>query len=373
MKAKILFVVNVDWFFVSHRLPIAIAAKEAGYEVHVACQLTDKADVLTSAGFVLHELKLQRSGTSISAELKTFISIWKLISKLKPSLIHMITIKPVLYAGIVSRFYSVARVASISGLGFVFIAEGFKAKLLRFFISLLYRFALKNSATKVIFQNNTDKQLFISQKIIEESATVTIRGSGVDLNSYRISDEPEGLPVFLLLARLLIDKGVLEFVEAARLLKAKGVGCRMVLVGDTDENPKSVTKQQINSWVSDGLVEYWGYTNDVNSTYANCHVAVLPSYREGLPKSLIEAAACGRAVITTDVPGCRDAIVPDETGLLVQVKKPEQLAAAIEKLCVESQLRRQLGKNGRRLAEAEFDVSNVVGIHLKLYYELLGS
>lgn len=372
MKAKILFVVNVDWFFVSHRLPIAVAAKRAGYEVHVACQLTDKADILVSSGFVVHELKLERSGTSIVAELKTLFSIWRLISKLKPSLIHMVTIKPVLYAGIASRFFRVARVASISGLGFVFIAEGFKAKLLRFFISLLYRFALRNLATRVIFQNNTDKQLFISRKIIEENAAVTIRGSGVNLNNYVVSEEPAGAPVFLLLARLLVDKGVLEFVEAAKLLKARGLDCRMVLVGDTDENPKSVTKQQIDSWVSDGLVEYWGYSKDVNSTYANCHVAVLPSYREGLPKSLIEAAACGRAVITTDVPGCRDAITPDETGLLVEVKNAEQLADAIEKLSVNKHLRLKLGLSGRRLAEAEFDINTVVNIHLKLYQELLG-
>lgn len=371
MRPRILFIVNVDWFFLSHRLPIAIAAQNAGFDVHIACQLTEKGKLIKNYPFVLHELALERSSTSPLTEVKTFLAINFLIKKVAPDIIHAITIKPVIYSCLASRFKKVARVASISGLGFIFIAEGFKAGLIRAVVSFLYKIALKRKQTKVIFQNPTDKSLFTSQGIIAEEQSVIVRGSGVDLTSYQISAEPEGIPVVVLLARLLIDKGIIEFVEAARILKAKKTPCRMVLVGDVDENPKSVSRQQIEQWVSDGLVEYWGYTSDVNSTYARSNIVVLPSYREGLPKSLIEAAACGRAVITTDVPGCRDSITANETGLLVPVKNPEALADAIEILCMNRALRQQFGVSGRRLAENVFDINAVVQQHLELYNNLL--
>lgn len=371
MRPKILFVVNVDWFFLSHRLPLALAAQSLGFEVHIACQFTARGQDIKNYNFVLHELTLERSGTSLRTEAKTYLSINSLIKMIKPDLIHAVTIKPVLYSCIASRFKNIGRVASISGLGFIFIAEGVKASLSRFMISFLYKIALKRKHTKVIFQNPTDRDLFIRQGIIPEEDAVIIRGSGVDLSKYQITVEPEGIPVVVLLARLLIDKGVLEFVEAAKKLKLKNVQCRMVLVGDIDENPKSVTMYQIEQWVSDGYIEYWGYTDDVNKTYSQANVVVLPSYREGLPKSLIEAAACGRSVITTDVPGCRDAIVANETGLLVPVKNASALADAIEKLCVDKELRRRFGVAGRHLAENVFDIRAVVQQHIQLYNGLL--
>lgn len=371
MKKRILFVCNVDWFFVSHRLPIAIAAHNAGFDVHIACQLTNKKEELERYGFTVHKIPLDRSGTSVINELQTIFSIFRLVKKVSPLLMHVITIKPVLYAGIVARVLGISKVASISGLGFVFIAEGMKSRLLRAFVSALYRFSLNNKKTRVIFQNTTDRDLFTSQSITTEEQTLIIRGSGVDLDTYEVADEPEGSPVVILLARLLIDKGVHEFVQAASILKSKGVNCRMVLAGDTDENPKSVSKTQIHEWVSKGLVEYWGYTSDVNKTYAESHIAVLPSYREGLPKSLIEAAACGRAVITTDVPGCRDAITPNETGLLVPVKSTVELADAIERLCMDEKLRRTYGMAGRQLAERAFNIQSVILTHLSVYEDLL--
>ncbi|MEJ6518154.1 glycosyltransferase family 4 protein [Shewanella bicestrii] len=371
MRPKILFVVNVDWFFVSHRLPIAVAAQNFGYDVHIACQVTDKKQELEGYGFTVHSISLERSGTSVLKEFQTMLSIYRLIKKISPSLMHMITVKPVIYAGIAARILGVSKVASISGLGFVFIAEGFKSKLLRSLITILYKLALNDGKSRVIFQNDSDKGLFIRRGIISDSNTLIVRGSGVDLDKYQVKPEPESYPVIVLLARLLIDKGVLEFVQAAEILKSKGVPCKMVLAGDTDENPKSVNKNQIADWVNKGIVEYWGYSKDVNSTYANCHIAVLPSYREGLPKSLIEAAACGRAVITTDVPGCRDAITPNKTGLLVPVKSSLELALAIETLCNDSKLRQSLGQEGRQLAEQAFDIKSVIQIHLNLYADLL--
>lgn len=371
MKKKILFVVNVDWFFLSHRLPIAIAAQDLGHEVHIACQFTDKGFELHQYGFVLHELPLARSSTSVFKELKTLVAISKLLMRLKPDLIHSVTIKPVLYAGLASRFSNASRVASISGLGFVFIAEGFKANFTRKLISIFYKFALNREKTKVIFQNPDDKALFVKAGIIAEQHSVLVRGSGVDLDKYVVENEPDGKPVVMLLARLLFDKGVMEFVEASKILKVNGVECRMVLVGEVDENPKSVSKTQLQEWVDGGLIEYWGFSSNVSDSYSKANIVVLPSYREGLPKSLIEAAACGRAVVTTDVPGCRDAITPDETGLLVPVKNASALAESIAKLCVEHDLRQQLGAAGRQLAEREFDINSVVRQHITLYQQLL--
>ncbi|UJF23146.1 glycosyltransferase family 4 protein [Shewanella sp. OMA3-2] len=370
MKKKLLFIVNVDWFFLSHRLPIALAAKQQGYEVHVACQMTKKGEALHHHGFVLHELPIVRNGTSLLQEYKTFSSIRKLVRKINPSLMHAITIKPVLYGGLATRFSTIPLVASISGLGYIFISEGVKATITRTLVAFLYRLALKRINIRVIFQNPTDKQLFESDNIIDAEQALIIRGSGVELDKYQVIEEPKGAPVVMLLARLLIDKGVLEFIEAARLLKEQDVVCRMVLVGNLDENPKSITKHQLAAWVDSGLVEYWGFSSNVNDSYAKSNIVVLPSYREGLPKSLIEAGAAGRAVITTDVPGCRDAITPNVTGILVDVKDAVSLATEIRRLCKDNQMRSAMGKEGRLLAESEFDIKTVISKHLDLYREL---
>lgn len=369
MQKKLLFVVNVDWFFVSHRLPIALAAQQQGYEIHLACSFTDQADYLTSLGFILHPIELSRSGTRLWHEFGTFRRIFQVLRAIKPDIAHFVTIKPVLYGGLASRLLKIKqRVASISGLGYIFIARGAKASALRFFVSLMYRLALRSDKTRVIFQNPDDKQLLLDMGAITPEQVVMIRGSGVDLNHYQMQPEPAGIPVVMLVARLLIDKGVLEFVEAARQLKAEGASLRMVLVGDTDEgNPKSVTTTDLANWTAEGVLEHWGYQKDINNTMAQAHIIVLPSYREGLPKSLIEAAACGRAVITTDVPGCRDAITPNETGLLVPVKESAGLVTAIKHLVANPQLRQQMAFAGRELAEQVFDIRQVIAKHLEIY------
>lgn len=369
MSKRLLFIVNVDWFFVSHRLPIALAAQKAGYDIHLACNFTDQADYLRSLGFTLHQLDLSRSGTGLLSEMTAFSGIFNMLRVVRPDVVHLVTIKPVVYGGIASRLLNIRqRVASISGLGYLFIATGLRASILRKAVSLLYRFALRTPDTKVIFQNPDDRQLLISQGIIEPEQAVMIRGSGVDLSRYQVMPLPEGAPVVMLVARLLIDKGVLEFIEAARTLRQSLPDVRMVLVGDTDDgNPKSVNSADIADWVAQGIVEHWGYQQDINATMAKANIVVLPSYREGLPKSLIEAAACGRAVITTDVPGCRDAITPGETGVLVPVKNAAALADAIKSMVEQSAVCEKLGVAGRQLAESAFDIKAVIDTHLKLY------
>jgi glycosyltransferase involved in cell wall biosynthesis len=365
---KILFIVNVDWFFISHRLPIALATIKQGYEVHVACEITDKKTMLESLGLIVHPLTLSRSGTGIFSEFKTLKQLFTIIKLVGPDITHSITIKPVLYGNIISRLLRVpTRVASISGLGYVFIASGIKAKFFRVFIALLYRSALSDAKT-VIFQNSSDRDVLKKLRAIKPEQELFIRGSGVDLSLYPVLPEPKDKLVVMLVARLLIDKGVYEFVKAAEIIKAQVDNVRMVLVGSPDPgNPSSVTMLKIKSWVDADIIEYWGHSSEVATTMSKSNVIVLPSYREGLPKVLIEAAACGRAVVTTDVPGCRDAIEPNETGLLVDVKSASSLASGVLILINNDNLRYKFAKNARKLAERDFNINDVVSMHLSIY------
>jgi len=368
MQKKLLFIVNVDWFFVSHRLPIAIKAIEMGYDVHLACGVTTMLDKLTLEGIVVHPLALSRSGTSLLGELKILADLFKIIKNVNPDIVHSVTIKPVLYGNIVAQLLNVPlRVASISGLGYVFITSGIKSKIFRSFIAAMYRVAL-TGAEAVIFQNKSDRDVLMLMGGVSSEQTVFVRGSGVELDQYAVVDEPRDSSVVILVARLLIDKGVNEFVSAAKILKSKRPDIRMVLVGEVDlANPKSIEIAQLSSWIEDGVVEHWGYCENIAKTMAKANIVVLPSYREGLPKSLIEAAACGRAVITTDVPGCRDAIEPNRTGLLVPVKAVEPLVAAILKLIDDVELRRRFSLRARQFAEENFNINDVVDKHLAIY------
>ncbi|WP_351123780.1 glycosyltransferase family 4 protein [Shewanella sp. T24-MNA-CIBAN-0130] len=368
---KLLFIVNVDWFFISHRLPIALAAIKQGYEVHLACGITNRKAELETLGLVVHSLSISRSGTSLLKELKVIKEMNTIVEKVAPDAVHLVTIKGVVYGGLVTRFKKIkVRIASISGLGFVFIDKGFKALILRFLITKLYRIALNSSNTKVIFQNENDKAIFIKNNIIKPEQSLIIRGSGVDLEKYKYLPEPSGEKVIMFLARLLKDKGLVEFCEAAITLKKSGFKGRFVLVGDIDlYNPNSLNQQELNNYVNSGYIEHWGFSTNVAEIIAHSHVMVLPSYREGLPKSLIEAAACGRAVITTDVPGCRDAITPNLTGILIPVKSSEAIIYAIQTLCDNDDTRIIMGKKGRALAESCFDIADVIETHLKLYKE----
>lgn len=372
MKKKLLFIVNVDWFFVSHRLPIALAAMQEGYEVHLGTALTGKEYALRQAGIAVHGLPISRSGTNLIAELSTLRAIFSLLRQVRPDIVHLVTSKSVLYGGLVARIRKVpAVVASISGLGFVFIASGIKSSLMRSTVSLLYRIAFGKKNLRVIFQNPDDRDTLLRLGGVTPEKTVIIRGSGVDLAEYPALPEPDGVPVVTMAARLLWDKGVGEFVAAARLLKDKGVNARFLLIGDPDaHNPASVSSDVLASWRSDQIVELLGFRSDIAEVFSCSHVVVLPSYREGLPKVLIEAAACGRAVVTTDVPGCRDAIIPDETGLLVPVRDPQALADAIQKLLENHSLRQSMGRAGRRLADEAFDIRRVVDKHLAIYQDL---
>lgn len=367
---RLLFVVNVDWFFLSHRLPIALAARDAGYEVHLATALTGPAEAIESHGITLHPLNIDRRSAGPWNAWVLWRDLARLFRRLRPDVLHLVTIKPVLLGGLAARETGVPKViAAISGLGFIFTARGALARLRGLMVAGLYRIALRRPGVRVIFQNGDDQAMLQRHAGIADEQVVRIRGSGLDVAAWPVRPQPSGPPVVLMAARLLIDKGVREFVEAAQRLKGHQ-GVRFVLVGDPDPgNPTSIAQAQLDQWVASGAVEWWGHRSDMAEVLANAHIVVLPSYREGLPKVLIEAAASGRAVVTTDVPGCRDAIETDSTGLLVPARDGQALAEAVRGLLDDPARCAAMGQAGRKLAEQAFDVSGVIARHLALYGE----
>ncbi|MFD4837250.1 glycosyltransferase family 4 protein [Achromobacter sp. NPDC058515] len=366
----LLFVVNNPAFFMSHRVPVALAAQRAGYDVHVATMDGPAVADIQALGMTHHPIPMTRSGKHPLQELGTLLALIRLFRRLRPQVVHLVTIKPVLYGGIAARLTRVpGMVAAISGLGFVFLSNSLKMRLVRSVVARLYRIALGHPNSRVIFQNANDRDLLKSLGAVRDDQVVIIRGAGVDLNAYGASPEPPAPPVVVtMVARLLRDKGVQEFVQAARLLRERGVPVTMQLVGGVDAgNPTSATEEDVQAWRREGCVQALGERSDVAALYSASHIAVLPSYREGLPKSLIEAAACARAVVTTDVPGCRDAIEPGVTGLLAPVRDAQALADAIARLAGDTALRQAMGAAGRALAEREFDIERVARKHVELY------
>lgn len=375
MNRRLLFIVNVDWFFLSHRLPIALEAMRQGYEVHIAVSITNRLAELSSYGFTVHPLTISRGRTSIKNELITFLQVFRLLKQIRPDVVHLVTIKPVLFGGIAARLTNVrAVIAAISGLGFVFVDDGYRAKVRRLLVGGLYRLALGRSNLKVIFQNSSDRDCLARLARLPSHSIEMIRGSGVDLSRYLPTPLPQGIPVVVMASRLITDKGVWEFVQAARLLRERGILARFCLVGTIDpDNPASLTNADLDKLHAEGVVELWGQRTDMEKVLAQAHVMALPSYYgEGLPKVLIEAAACGRAIVTTDMPGCRDAVEPGKTGLLVPAHDALALANALQYLLSNSERCAAMGQSGRDLAEREFNLDQVVARHVKIYDEMLG-
>jgi glycosyltransferase involved in cell wall biosynthesis len=373
MTRKLLFVVNVDWFFLSHRLPIALEAQRRGFEVHIATRLTDKLSELQRHGLIVHVLALDRNGAGLANAWLTGFQLWRVIKAVQPDVMHLVTIKPILLGGLMARLLAVpALVVAVSGLGYVFMSHGSTAFVRRWLVGVLYRLALAHRNLVVIFQNADDRQRLTEIAHLPGSSAVTLRGSGVDLVQFVPRPLPQGEAVVVLAARLLADKGVFEFVQAARLLKAQGCRAQFVLVGTIDPaNPTSVSQAELDAWVREGVVAWWGHRSDMVQVLSAAQIVVLPSYREGLPKVLLEAAACGRAVVTTDVPGCRDAIEPGVTGLLVPVCDAPALAYAMLELINDRARCETMGNAGRALALRAFDVNQVVDAHLQIYADLM--
>jgi glycosyltransferase involved in cell wall biosynthesis len=290
----------------------------------------------------------------------------------RPDLVHLVSMKPVIWGGIAARVLGIAAVAAaVTGLGYLFIRQGHAAELQRAVLVRLYRLALGHPNLRVIFQNDDDRDEFLSRRMVDAGKVVMIRGCGVDLARFAPSPEPAGPPVVMFPARLIGDKGVGEFLAAVAALKPRHPAARFVLVGRTDPlNPTAMRDADIQALADRGLVEWWGFSTDMPATLARAAIIVLPSYREGLPRGLIEAAACRRAIVTTDVPGCRDVVRHEVNGLLVPARDGAATAAAIARLLDDPALRDRLATAGRAIAESEFSVEGFVERSLAAYLSM---
>ena len=369
MNKKILFVVNDDWFFISHRLPIAIKAKELGYDVHIATGSYKGPSKFSVYGFEHHVFFINRAKINLFSDVRTIFSLFKLYKKISPDLVHHVTIKPVLYGGIASRLARVPTVISaISGLGIIFIQQGFKAKIRRMIVAMLYQLALGGGNVIVIVQNQDDRQIIQRLGRLSNHQMKLIKGSGVDLEMFKFSNIPnKTIRKVVLLARMLKDKGVVEFYEAAKILKHKYNDVEFILAGDIHDNPSSLAKSELDLWNAEGVVKWIGHVDNPIEVLNDADIIVLPSYREGLPKVLLEASSVGRPIITTDVPGCRDAVLVNKTALIVPIKNPEALSLAIQRLLDDVELRAIFGKNSRKFMEENFSIDSVVQKHIDIY------
>lgn len=372
---RLLYFVNIPRFFVSHRLPLAQAAQAAGYEVHITTSSHDTENVarIQASGLTYHPLTMSQHGTNPLNEVKALQSTIALYRRLKPDIVHQVSIKPVLYGGLAARVVGIpAMVSAMSGLGYVFIGPGTKPRLLRLLVTPLLKTALSHRNSRMIFQNPDDQARFIRLGLIEAARTVLIRGSGVDTNVFTAQPEPDDTPVVMFAGRLMWPKGLGDFVEAARRLKGQA---RFVVVGYPEPtSPDSVPLDELETWQREGLIEWWGKRDDMPRVYSQAHVVCLPStYGEGVPKVLIEAAACGRPIVTTDTPGCREIARGGQNALLVPPYDVKALTVALERLIHDGNLRRALGAKGRQIVEAEFSLTLVNTATLGVYADLLGN
>lgn len=362
---KVLMVTNDLDFFWLQKSRLAKALVRAGNSVSVVGPLKtfsgSNSDRAVREGFEYIPLPLDRSSMSPLRELRTFLKLVSIYRRARPDLVHHFTIKPVIYGSIAARITRVPRVInSVTGLGYVFTSQDFWSGLRRALISLLYRTALRSRRVQVIFENAEDRGQFVSKGLLQSERAHVIRGAGVDLKQFSPAPEPEGEPVVVLAARMLWDKGIGEFVQAVSLLKGRGLRFRAVLAGPLDPaNPAHIPEEQLRSWSAEGHVEWIGFQEDMPRVYRDSSIVCLPSYREGLPLSLLEALASGRPIVTTDVTGCREVIVDGLNGFSVPVRTVEPLAEALARLVTNPELRRKMGAGGRKMAEEQFSSESV--------------
>lgn len=374
-QPKLLFLVTEDWYFCSHRLPIARAARDAGFAVTVATRVNHHGDAIRAEGFALVPLGWERANSNPLREIAALAEIIQVYRRVRPDIVHHVAVKPALVGSLAARLAGVPRmVNAIAGLGFVFASRSLKARILRPLISLGFRALLNGKRSRVIVQNPDDEQLLIDRRLVAPERLVLIKGSGVDLDRFHpLPEPPAGPPVAALVSRMIWDKGIGILVEAARLLKARSVALKVVLAGQPDpENPASIGADQLRAWHDEGIVEWVGFCDDVPELWARSHIAVLPSwYGEGVPKSLLEAAAAGRPLVAVDGPGLREVVQNGVTGLLVPPRDAGALADGLQRLAEDAGLRHRLGQAARNLAEREFGEDTVIRGTLELYRTLL--
>jgi len=373
---RILFIVSEDWYFVSHRLHLAQKAISKGYHVTLLANVGKSQNLIEDSGIDVIPWSLQRNSYNLAREINSILEVIKAINHVKPSLIHAVALKPILYSAVASIFTGLkCRVFAFAGLGFVFTSEKLFVKFCRVPIVFAMRLLIKNKYSSIILQNQDDINTLLHLRMIKENSISLIQGSGVDTTIFfPTNDQVIGsTPLIILPARLLWDKGIGDFVNAANILKRKHVDARFILVGQRDiHNPASISESQISEWVESNIVEYWGFEENMSIILNKATIVCLPSYREGFPKVLLEAASCAKPIVTTDVPGCRQAIENDISGLLVPPKNPQALADAIEKLINDKSLCKKMGERGLERVKIELSQDIIANKTINLWERILG-
>lgn len=370
--AKILYLVAEDWFFCTHFIERAAAARAAGHEVAVMTRLDRHGEAITARGLRVIPWVFDRRSMNPLREVRSVAEVARVYREERPDLVHHFALKPVLYGSLAARVAQVGAVVNAPvGMGYIFSSDDLRARLLRLPMRLALRLLVNPPGSRVVFENPDDRDAMIAAGWVRAADAVLIRGAGVDLAAFDPAPEPEGVPMVTLTARMLRDKGVGEFVEAARILKREGVSARFILAGAPDPgNRAAIAEETLRAWAAEGAVDYLGFQADVPALLRQSAIVCLPSYREGLPKALLEALAAARPIVTTDVPGCRETVIPDVNGLLVPARDPSALAAALGALLRDPARRKIMGAAGRRLAETEFSNARVVAETLRVYRDL---
>ncbi|MGN7614554.1 glycosyltransferase family 4 protein [Magnetococcales bacterium HHB-1] len=382
-KPRLLLFITEDWYFYSHRLPLARIAKSAGFDVLIATRMNQYETLIRQEGFYPIPLKLRRQGASIIHELLSLIEIIRIYQREKPDIVHHVALKPILYGALAARIARVKGVIhAFAGLGFVFTSSSKKAQRLRPWIERFIRLLLNHGHSRILVQNQTDREILsrLTRRTVAEIDCIP--GSGVDIEAFYPTAAPSSHggeqhnnPVTVtVVSRMLKDKGIYEFVAAGDQLRKQGLNVHLQLVGGVDtSNPSAIDPKQLRRWQKEGKIVWLGERKDIAKIWQQSDIAVLPSHREGLPKALLEAAACGRPVVTTDVPGCRDAIIPDKTGLLAEVHNPDSLAKALETLIKDPLKRQRMGMKGRQYILQYHTQERVAEAVLALYKYLLSA
>jgi len=369
-KKKILFIVNQAKYFISHRLVIAREAQKKGYDVHVAVPFKDEFETLKKEDVRLHNIHISRTGLNLFGEIFSMLSIWKIILLTKPDIVHLISIKSVIYGGVIARIHKIPSVMAISGLGYL--SSSGKDSYIKSIVEFLFGLSLNKINNKVILQNKSDRQALEEIGALKKDQSILIPGSGVNIFKYKATPIPSDTPLILMPSRMLWDKGVGVFVEAAKIIKSKNISVRFVLAGPYDpENPSSIPLKVLNDWNNEKIIEWWGDRKDMPYVYQQSHLVVFPShYGEGVPKVLLEAASSARPIITSDTAGCSDIIEDQVNGLLVPPRDPEALVYSILDLLENRYKMNEMAKNNRKKAEEMFDEKFVLDKHFSVYEEL---
>ena len=371
----LVYVITEDWFFASHFLSRSLGSLSANHEVTVITRCHESAAKLRDTGLNFVHFDFSRRGLNPFSEIYTTLKLKSLLTRLKPDIVHNIALKPIVHGTLAARMAGVKNIVNApTGMGYVFTSTDFKARVVKPFVTTILRFVLSRNGSKIIIENEEDKENLINDRFADREDITLIKGSGVDTKKFTYEHEPKGEVKVAMISRLLRDKGVYEFIEAAKIIGATDKLTKFIIRGDSDiGNPTSISEDAIEDLSKSGNIVWLKERTEIAELLKSVHIVCLPSYREGLPMSLIEATAAGRPIVTTDVTGCREVVTDQVNGLLVPPRDGAALAAALLKLINDPEMRKVMGARNREKAEKEFANEIIIDQTLKVYESFYAS